>query len=140
MKRSILTALVMSVLLWCCFTGFGYLELGVLLDTSVQFSRAGFWLNLLLSLAPYLVCAVIAALLGTCTDDKATLAASFLYLAAAILAFVLAIRLRLPVYHDGHRVYGSYSVYMPPIESCYLLVFFFAFTFTRALAKRRKKI
>ena len=138
MKRSVLTALAMSVLLWCAFTGFGYLKLGVMLDTSVQFSRAGFWLHLFLSLAPYLVCGVIAAVLHATDERKATFAAALLYLAATMLAFFLATRLRLPVYNDGNRVYGTNSIFMPPIESAYLLFFFSTYTFSRGITKRRK--
>lgn len=139
MKRSILTALATSVLLWCAFTGFGYLKLGVMLDTSVQFSRAGFWLHLFLSLAPYLVCGVIAAVLRVGGQHNATCLAALIYLAAAGLAVFLTFSLRLPVYHDGNRVYGTNSIFMPPIESAYLLFFFSAYTFSRGITKRRRQ-
>lgn len=138
MKRSILTALVMSVLLWCCFTGFGYLEQSLLFGTSLSFERGGFWANFACVLAPYLICAVIAAVLRVPEDRNMTAAAALVYLVTTVLAFVLATRLRLPLYHDGHRVYGTYSFMMPPVESCFMLCFFFTFTFTRVLANRRK--
>ena len=139
MKRSILTALAMSVLLWCAFTGFGYLEKSLLFGTSLSFERGGFWANFACLLAPYLVCAILAAVLHATDERNATFAAALLYLAATVLAFFLATRLRLPVYHDGNRVYGTYSYVMPPSESCFMLCFFFTLTFTHALTKRRRQ-
>lgn len=139
MKRSVLTALAMSVLLWCAFTGFGYLEHTVLLDHSVTFSRGDFWTNFILILAPYLLCAVVAAVLRVGEPQNATFPAALIYLAAAGLAVFLTFSLRLPVYHDGNRVYGTNSIFMPPIESAYLLFFFSAYTFSRSITKRRRQ-
>lgn len=139
MKRSILTALAMSVLLWCTFTGFGYLEKSLLFGTSLSFERGGFWANFACLLAPYLVCAILAAVLHATDERNATFPAALIYLAATVLAFFLATRLRLPVYHDGNRVYGTNSIFMPPIESAYLLFFFSAYTFSRGITKRRRQ-
>lgn len=137
MKRPLLLALITSILFWLIFTGFSYLALLGRMDNAVHFSPFNFLRNLALVLAPWLCCGIASRWLAA--EKYAHLSAALVYLLATFLAFYTSTRLRLPVYHNGHQVFGTNSIFMPPIEACYMFIFLFALTLTRALSQRKHK-
>lgn len=137
MKRSILFALITSVLFWLIFMGFAYWLASLRLYFTISFTPYAFFFNLVLLVAPWICCGVLSRWL--IAERHASFIAALIYLVACVLSIYLALRLSVPLHRNSTPVASSLDVVRPPLEAGYCFALLFALTLTRSFTNLRKK-
>lgn len=121
MMKKIIQALCVSTGLWCIAVACGYLAEVIKIYNTVHFSpQISLIGRLVLGMIPWIVLGVIAV--NYMEQRTVSKWEPIVFLCAAVVAYVLLVKLHLPIYYAGARLEGSLRVFYPPESSALLQV------------------